>query len=152
MGLMLRYNLFYKTTGDAVCGALKSFYARRGKPLQLAGPEDKRIDVHGQDNNWVVVALDGGWEWNERREAHLFVSQRLWCPGFLVFVYDGDYWGYEFFANGQVLDHYVQQADDGDAPIGFPGEDCLGNAEVLVQHLPFLKRSEIAPYLVQMHG
>src|SRR5947208_1151164 len=107
MGLKLRYYLFHGVTSGAVCGALQSFYAARGRPLQEAKPytepSDRTLDVYAVDKDWVVVGLDSGWEWKERREAQLFVSQRLWCPGFLIFVYDGDYWGYEFFDHGKVL-------------------------------------------------
>jgi hypothetical protein len=147
MGLKLRYNLYHGVTGGAVCGALKSFYATRGRPLKSSGPDSQRIDVHEAENNWVVVALDSGWEWKERREAQLFVSRRLWCPGFLIFVYDGDYWGYEFFNRGEVLDHFVQQRDE--AERWFPGSDCSGQPHLLVDHLPFLDIEVVAPYLKQ---
>jgi hypothetical protein len=147
MGLMLRYYLFHNVTGKDVCGALKAFYAGRGRPLEADGPEHDAITVHEAENDWVVVDLDIGWEWKERREAQLFVSHRLWCAGFLVFVYDGDYWGYEFFDRGETLDHFVQYEDI--AEQWFPGTDCRGNAEILSRHLPFLDISVIAPYLQQ---
>jgi hypothetical protein len=149
MGLKLRYNLFHNTTAAAVFGTYVSFYEERCRPLEHVGDEWKRIDFHHENNGWVVVALDGGWEWNERREVQLLVSRRLWCPGFLVFVYDGDYWGYEFFDHGEPLDHFVQ--DSAAQPVWFPGEDCRGNAEAVAEHLPFLRTEDIAPYLVQKH-
>lgn len=149
MGLKLRYNLFHGTTSAAVCGAYTSFYERRGRPLQLTGGAARRLDFYQETNGWVVVSLDGGWEWKERREAQLFVSRCLWCPGFLVFVYDGSYWGYEFFDHGEVFDHFVQE--DTGQPIGFPGADCRGRPEVVAEHLPFLGAEDIAPYLVQKH-
>jgi hypothetical protein len=147
MGLTLRYNLYHAVTGGAVCGALKSFYAHRGRPVQSFGPENKRISVHDAEGNWVVVELDSGWEWKERREAQLFVSKRLWCPGFLIFTYDGDYWGYEFFDQGEVLDQFVQQQDEADK--WFPGAETNGKPDVLVEHLRFLDIAVVAPYLVQ---
>jgi hypothetical protein len=147
MGLKLRYNLFHNTTAAAVYGAYASFYEQRGRPFAHKGTDHKRIDFHCENNGWVIVSLDGGWEWKERREVQLFVSRRLWCPGFLVFVYDGEYWGYEFFNHGAVLDHFVQESTG--QPIGFPGEDCHGRPEILGEHLPFLSVADIAPYLVQ---
>jgi len=151
MGLRLRYYLFYGVASGDVGGALQAFYAVRGRPLQktLAGtvPSDLSLYIYTADNNWVVVELDSGWEWKERREAQLFVSERLYCPSLLIFVYDGDYWGYEFLDQGKVLDHFVQQQDQADQ--WFPGQDCSGKPEVLVQHLPFLNFSVIAPYLKQ---
>jgi hypothetical protein len=149
MGLKLRYNLFYNTTAPAVYGAYASFYEQRGRPLEIQGDDQRRIDFHIENNGWVLVALDGGWEWKERREAQLFVSRRLMCPGFLVFVYDGEYWGYEFFDLGEALDHFLQESTG--QPIGFPGEDCRGRSEVIAEHLPYLRVFDIAPYLVQQH-
>src|SRR3954447_26442196 len=118
MGLMLRYYLFHGVTADTVSGALQSFYAARRRPLKPSNASTAisgdALTIHDADNNWVAVELDRGWEWKERREAQLFVSKRLWCPGFLICVYDGDYWGYEFFDRGEVLDHFVQQSDQSD--------------------------------------
>lgn len=148
MGLKLRYNLFHNTSAEAVYGTYVSFYKQRGRPFQLAGYDLQQIDFHVEKNGWVVVSLDCGWEWTERRQAQLFVSERLSCPGFLVFVYDGDYWGYEFFNRGQAIDHFVQESTG--IPIGFPGEDCRGNPEIVAQHLPFLHRIDVAAYLQQM--
>jgi hypothetical protein len=149
MGSKARYNLSHGTTAAAVYGAYVSLYAQRGRPLQLAGDEARRMDFYHENNGWVVVALDGGWEWKDRREVELSVSRRLGCPGFLVFVYDGDYWGYEFFNQGEVFDHFVQE--DTGKPIGFPGADCRGRPEVVAGHMPFLREEDIARCLVQKH-
>jgi hypothetical protein len=129
MGLFLRYNLFRDTTAAAVYGAYAAFYHERGRPLLSEGHDFGRIDFHCERNGWVVVNLDAGWEWKERREAQLFVSRRIWCAGFLIYVYDGEYWGYEFFDKGVVLDHFVQEGAE--AVIGFPGEECAGNAYIV---------------------
>ncbi len=94
--------------------------------------------------------MDSGWEWEIRRAALLFVSQRLDCAGFLVFVYDGDYWGYEFFNRGVALDHFVQAEEwDEGYPITWFEEDCAGDANVVARELPHLEVSDIAPYLMR---
>jgi hypothetical protein len=146
VGLKLRYNLFHNTNAASVYGSFVSFYEKRGRPLKSSGTESERIDIHLEHHDWVVVDLDGGWEWKERREAQLFVSRRLYCAGFLVFVYDGEYWGYEFFDHGEPLDRFVQESTG--QPIGFPGENCRGNPHVLAERL-HLRTEDIAPYLVQ---
>lgn len=151
MGLKLRYNLFHGVTAAEVYGAYVSFYAERGRPLQDVGKESQQLDFYESAGGWVVVSLDGGWEWKERREAQLAASRRLWCPGFLVFVYDGDYWGYELFDHGEAVDHFVQEADR-QVCNWFPDEDCRGNAAVVVEHLPFLRIDDVTPYLVQSHN
>src|SRR5690348_3986845 len=105
MGLMLRGYLFYSVGASDVCGALKEWYAAHGIPLDTTGPVYESIGVHEPDNNWVVAELaTPGWYWQERRKVGAFISERLWCPGFLVFVYDGEYWGYEFYDRGEALD------------------------------------------------
>jgi len=152
VGLKLRYNLFYSTSAAAVYDSFASFYGRCGHRLQVVDGNDsrywdERLDFHQEHHGWVVVGLDGGWEWKLRRDAQFFVSQSLRCPGFLIFVYDGDYWGYEFFDGGEVIDHFVQEPAG--KPIGFPGEDCRGNPGLITEHLPFLQLDDIAPYLVQ---
>jgi hypothetical protein len=146
VGLKLRYNLFY-STAEAVYDAFASFYGRRGSRLQAVDDGRGSLNFYREHDGWVVVDLGTGWEWKVRREAQLFVSRSLWCPGFLTFVYDGNYWGYEFFDRGEVIDHFVQEATG--EPIGFPGEDCRGNPRVVAEHLPFLRVEDIAPYLVQ---
>lgn len=147
MGLKLRYQLFHDVSTENVLGAYSSFYVARQRRLLDAGSERQAITFHCEQNGWVSVDLDAGWEWKERREVQLFVSQALGCAGFLVYVYDGLYWGYEFFAGGELLDHFVQVADD--APIGFPEFDCRGSASVVAGFLPNVPVEAIEPYLVR---
>jgi hypothetical protein len=149
MGLKLRYNLFWNTTASAVFECYASVFAERRRPFGVSGNDAERFDFYTEDNGWTVVSLDSGWEWEDRRETQFCVSRRLWCPGFLIFVYDGNYWGYEFFDRGQSIDHFVQEATG--QPVGFPGEDCRGKPELIAAHLPMLRAEEIAPYLVQKH-
>src|SRR5690349_10411753 len=138
MGLMLRYYLFRDVSPRDVCAARKAFYGVRVQPLKPIWPAYGSIDVHEIDNGWVVTELGNlGWEWKERRALGRFISKRLWSPGFLIFVYDGEYWGYEFYDRGEALDRFVQDEDNG-AAYWFPGEDRSGNARVIVEHLPFL--------------
>ena len=148
MGLKLRYQMFRDTTAEAVYDAFCSFYAARGRPLRPMGGDWERIDIHREADGWVVVNLDGGWEWKVRREAQLAVSRQLCCTGFLVFVFDGDYWGYEFFDRGEALDQFVQESSS--AAEWFPDRDCRGDAALVASRLSYLKPQEFAPYLMQM--
>lgn len=150
MGLMLRYNLFYQVQAKNVYGAYREFYGNRRRTILFEGRERDAISIYHPQNEWTVVNLGSGWEWKERREAQLLVSNRLYCPGFLVFVYDGIYWGYEFFANGVVLDHFVQDPDESEH--WFSGTSCKGDPDVLVTHLPHLERDVFAAYLAQKFG
>ena len=140
MGLHLRYGLFHSATEQDVFAALGSFYQQRHTTADIA--------VHCQHNEWTVVDFHAGWRlWPEHRDAHRFVSSALSCPGFLVFVYDGDYWGYECVDGGEPIDYFVQWPSPDWDP--FPGEDYRGNAQGVADRLPFLQAKDIAPYLVQ---
>jgi hypothetical protein len=140
VALFLRYGLFRSVTEQDVFAALGSFYRQRHATAD--------VEVHCQHNEWTVAVFDAGWRlWPEHRDALRFVSRALSCPAFLVFVYDGDYWGYEFVDHGDSIDYFVQRREpDWDA---FPGENYRGNAQRIAERLPFLEIGDIAPYLVQ---
>jgi hypothetical protein len=147
MGLDLRLNLFRDVACRDVYSALAAFYGKRGGRLESVADQSRRYDLYERDGAWCVLTWDSGWEWKIRREAQLFASKLLRCVGLLVFVYDGDYWGYELFRGGEALDRFIQHPD-GD-PWLFPGESCVGNAEILAENVPERTAAELAPYLVR---
>jgi hypothetical protein len=147
LGLKLRYNLFYQVPPQDVYSAYQRFYSQQDATLIDEGDEFEAYELYEPNNAWTILHWNGGWEWKIRRDAQLFVSRELDCLGFLIFVYDGQYWGYEFFKAGQVLDHFVQDMEDGTWQ--FPDEPCIGNTQLLAAHLNWLSPDDIAPYLVQ---
>jgi hypothetical protein len=149
MGLALRMNAFRDVEAADVYGALVGFYETRGAVLVPEREGQRSYDLHDRRGGWCVLEWDAGWEWTLRREAQLHVSRRLGVPGLLVFVYDGDYWGYELFDRGEVKDRFVQSALD--PPIAFRGESCDGDAAVLARTLG-LNEADVAPYIVRWHG
>jgi hypothetical protein len=64
-----------------------------------------------------------------------------------VFVYDGDYWGYELFERGVAVDWFVQSPEHR----WFPAKDERGRPEAVVAAFPelTLDRAYVAAYLVQ---
>ena len=149
MGLTLKYNLFYGVTDKQVLAAYSDFYSKRGQQLIQEGQDQYRFSLHRTDQDWTVLELDAGWEWDVRQQAQLAVSKTLCCPGFFIFVYDGDYWGYEFFSAGNVIDNFIQSEDACDGCMWFPDKDISGNPAAVVSHLPHLCQSDLASYLVQ---
>ena len=124
-GLFFRSNLFHDVPPEIVHVALEEFYSTRGyRLMRTAGDPAERLELHENDNRWVCLRLGIGWEWELRRDAYLHVSRELHCAGFFLFVHDGDFWGYEFFDNGVVLDHFMQ---DPDTLSGFPGPPTRGD-------------------------
>lgn len=147
MGLKLRYNLFYDVQAADVYSVYQEFYGKQKRIVLFEGHAEDAISIYCSKHKWVVVWLGSGWEWQERRKVQRLVSDRLGCPGFLAFVYDGIYWGYEFFVNGIVLDQFVQDPDESEN--WFPGKPCKGKPDVLITHLPHLDHNLITAYLMQ---
>ena len=149
MGLALRLNAFRDVEAADVYGALATFYAKRGAVLVPESDGLRSYDLRERQGRWCVLEWDAGWEWTLRREAQLHVSRQLHVPGLLVFVYDGDYWGYELFDRGEAIDHFIQTAMD--PVITFPGKDMTGDAAALARTLG-LNEADVAPYLSRWHG
>jgi hypothetical protein len=153
MGLKLRYNLFYGVESKAVYGALKWFWAKQHHqvlttPLRsLPAVASDEYLLYQATDGWTLLDWNGGWEWTLRRRMQLHVSQVLGCAGLLVFVYDGDYWGYELFNDGVEIDHFVQNREAVD---WFPDRSCAGQPEVFAAQFPGtrFRAVDIAPYLV----
>lgn len=146
MGLSLRCNLFHRVDHASVYATLTRYYAQRGERLVEERDRRKRFDLREQASDWTVLDWNAGWEWTVRRRAQLFVSRELSAVGLLVFVFDGDYWGYELFAQGEVVDRFVQWPDE--AATWFGDADCRGDAEVLSREIG-IDPAGVTPYLVQ---
>jgi hypothetical protein len=138
MGLALRYNVFSGVQARAVYGALARTWAAHGHRLEARvarTPALRARDeyvLYQERDGWTLLDWDGGWEWTRRREAQLDLSRALGCAGLLVFVYDGQSWGYELFDRGQAVDHYLSDP----AHDWFPGWDCSGDPDIVAASLP----------------
>jgi hypothetical protein len=147
----MRVNAFRGVSHADVFAALTEFWSRHGRRIELVPPEQEAdaFDLHERRARWTVLEWTLGWEWTLRREAQLYVSEKLSCPGILVFVYEGDLWGYELFDRGKAVDWFVQWAEEGNT--WFPGKDLSGRPEAVVSAFPdlTLDPADVAPYLVQ---
>ncbi len=146
MGLKLRLNLFYDVDHVAVYEVLSEFWASKKRHVRESDGE-ACYDLHQSENRWVVLSWDAGWEWILRREAQLYVSNALSCKGFLIFVYDGNYLGYEFFNAGIPLDQYIQDEEPGTGIDWFPGKKCSGNPDLITAEFPFLSYETLRSYM-----
>jgi hypothetical protein len=143
LGLALRYNLFHGVPARAVHGALSWYWTSRRHRLAERTPRTAAMRaadeyvLHEERDGWTLLSWDGGWEWTRRREAQLHVSRALGCVGFLVFVYDGQYWGYELFDRGGAVDRFVEEPGPGRGPgQPFAGEPCPGRPELVAAARP----------------
>ncbi len=147
MGLFVAYSLFHNVSLRQVFEALETFYALKSSRLERAGCDDNNsLTLYEPDGAWTVLELGRGWAWqgDTRLEAQRFVSEILSCSVMLVSVCDGDYWQYELFEDGVRLDHFIQETGPEWGP---PGKDA--DASTVISKFPFLKISDVAPYLIQ---
>jgi hypothetical protein len=150
VGLFMRTNAFHGVSHVDVRAALAEFWSRHDRQVQPT-PEP-RVDafaLHEQRDGWTVLDWTRGWEWTLRRQAQLHVSEALGCTGLLVFVYDGDYWGYELFDRGAAVDWFVQWPQEGNS--WFPGKDLRGRPDAVVAAFPdlALDPADVTAYLLQ---
>lgn len=157
VGLKLRYSLFYGVQPAEVYDVYARFWAAVGHPLcdpqyDPANPHRHRFEelaLHEPGNGWMILSWNAGWEYALRRQAQMVVSATLGCSGLFVFVFDGDFWGYELFRNGVALDHFVQ--DPAQCNTLFDAYcDCRGKPERIATEFPWLRTEDLAPYLVQL--
>jgi hypothetical protein len=149
VGFFMRINAFRGVSHADVYAALDEFWTRHGRRIALESDQKAdTFELYEQLDDWTVLDWTRGWEWKLRRQAQLYVSEKLGCAGILVFVHDGDYWGYELFDRGTAVDWFVQYQDqDG----WFSPEDVSGKPEAVVAAFPdlALDQADVAPYLVQ---
>lgn len=153
MGFKLAVNLYANHRAQEVAETLRSFYRVHGQRSleifqQLYGRHEIRevLDIRDYPPHWSLVDIFMEPE-HWIRERHLFVSGMLHCPGLFIFEYDGDYWGYELFDNGVVLDRFTSNANYSGY---FAGQDCRGAPGILAEKLPFVNIENIKPYLVRL--
>jgi hypothetical protein len=147
----MRLNALRGVSHVDVEAALAEFWSSHGRRVERVPPDLNvdAFDVYGQRDGWTVMWWTRGWEWKLRRAAQLYVSEVLGCAGILVFVYDGDSWGYELFDRGVAVDWFYQCPQERNG--WFPGKDLSGRPEAVVAAFPdlALDRSTVAAYLVQ---
>src|SRR5690349_9482962 len=105
VGLFMRMNAFRGVSHVDVQAVVAEFWSSHGRRVERVPPDAEvdAFDVYEQRDGWTVMWWTRGWEWKLRRAAQLYVSEALGCAGILVFVYDGDEWGYELFDRGAAV-------------------------------------------------
>jgi hypothetical protein len=135
VGVFLRCNLFREVDHEQVHAALTDFWVSENHRVTPADPAtDDAFVLHEQRNGWTALEWTRGWEWDLRRRAQFHVSRVHNCPGLLIFVYDGDFWGLELFHHGEAMDHFVSWPDWE----FFPGRPVGGRPDLLVAQFPDL--------------
>ena len=153
MGLFLKLSMYRGVRPEQVYDQYAAFYSRGGTSLRNDGEDGYEHTIHEPSGGWVIVFHGVGWDWEARRSAMAFVSRELACVAMYVFVYDGDYWGYELLRAGEPIDQFVQDPDPFDGSIWFPGRSTVGDVHAVTGTLSWLTPTDVAPYLVrQVHA
>ncbi len=149
MGLSLKLSMYLDVRPEQVYEAYAGFYAQRGQALRSSGEPGYEHTIYDVNGGWAIVFHGIGWDWEARRAALRHVSCELACVAMHVFVYDGDYWGYELLRAGEAIHQYVQDPEPSDGSDWFSGSSTAGDARAVVATLPWLSAADVAPYLVR---
>jgi hypothetical protein len=151
VGLFIRINAFRGVSHADVYATLAEFWSWHNRQVEPVQPDTGHdaFDLYEERDGWTLMRWTAGWEWKLRRKAQLHVSEALGCSGILVFVYDGDVWGYELFDRGTAVDWFNQWPLEGNT--WFPAKDLSGQPEAVIAAFPdlALDRSDVATYLAQ---
>lgn len=138
MGLFLQYALFPGSKEDAVRRALEIAAENPDFSIRL-----EHCRYAGADEGTQVL-IDGELEPEPFARA-LFLAAS--APVMLLHIYDGDYWGYDFYA-GEEEDHF-HTVPDYFAPIDQEGKKRLaGHPAMLARWFPVQDIGVIKPYLI----
>jgi len=119
------------------------------------GLEPANIDNSHQ--NFCVLQEDSGnitifypsyflkWE-----QCSNFLSKELRAPVFSLHIYDGDFWTYTLFFDGEIKDKFMPIPDYFDEDISQEEIDSWeGNPQIIVNYVPDLMKENIEKYLVR---
>lgn len=135
MGLFLHILLFPGGEQSACEAAL-----RQAADLQELDIHLDQCRWHGFPKGPAALLNDGCCGYESLAEE---LSGTAPGPVMVLYMYDGDYWGYLFYQNGAALDQFSSLPDyfgEGSPP------DCPGNAELLAK-LFGVPADSIAPYV-----
>lgn len=138
MGLFLQYALFPGSKEDAVRKALA---IAAENPDFFICPEQCR---YAGSAKGTQVLIEGELE-PEPFARTLFLAAS--APVMLLHIYDGDYWGYDFYA-GEEEDHFHTCPDYFATVNQEEKQHLAGNSAMLAKWFPVQDISTIRPYLV----
>ncbi len=149
MGLFLAMAGIASVSTEQVLQKLGAFAAQRGMRFEsiAAGPdEDDVLVVHKNGSTHTIL-----WAWkgpDEVEELSQFLSRELPAPVLWMHIHDGDFWMYQLFVSGAIVDAFNPIPKYWDDHVS---EDQLrfwrGDASVLATHWPNVKAESISRYL-----
>jgi hypothetical protein len=149
MGTFLSLTSVVGKTAADVTSSLKKFAQHRGGDLQkenLSTDDDHCCIIAEANGNASIFYPYPFLEWDDVAE---FISKDLLAPVFSFHIHDGDFWMYQLFVKGQVVDQFNPMPDYWDENIKEAAmKEWKGNAAIITRYVPYVGPAEIEKYLV----
>jgi hypothetical protein len=136
---------------EAVLAALKAY----AESVNGGIMEDNTLHS-GNDNYCVIAARDGHTTvlypryYSEWDDSSSYISKALQTTVFSLHIHDGDLWMYLLYHAGELVDQFNPIPDYWDADMSESEiRSWSGNADAIVQYVPYIRRNDINNYLVR---
>ena len=151
MGNFLALTSVIGKTKNEVVTSLTNYANSVSGGLQQENNIDSDTDncciIDEQNGNVSIFYPNGYLEWDD---SSAFISKELNATVFSFHIHDGDFWMYVLYQNGQIVDQFNPVPDYWDDNIS--DEEIAswkGNADIIVQLIKGIKKSDIDKYLVK---
>lgn len=141
MGLFLQTALFSGSTVELARAAVEQAAQKTGS-YELT-PELCRYCQHQEG---AQVLLED--ECPGLGELAKALSKAGSCPVLLLYIYDGDMWGYDFYVNGQEADRFDPMPDYFGPATEFQRKQMAGRPETVAEYFPAVTVETLRAYLV----
>lgn len=75
------------------------------------------------------------------------ISKELMCPAMLCYIYDGDYWGYDFYDSGREIDSFNPMPEYFEEVSEEEKQRLSGNSEIIARYF-HIDEARIKNYLI----
>ncbi|MBS1524638.1 MAG: hypothetical protein JST19_03250 [Bacteroidetes bacterium] len=150
MGLFLTLSGVIGKSPNEVENALRNYLETSDGGLEQASVNSNHRNfcvIQHAEENTTIVYPPYFLKWDECAN---YLSRKLKAPVFILHIYDGDFWSYTLFVNGEIKDQFMPIPDYFDENITEEEIDSWkGNAQVIVNYVPSIVKADIEKYLVR---
>lgn len=150
MGLSISLSGIINKSEKEVAIALRNYLESKSGGLELA-------DIDNDNKNFSVIEEANGnttifysayfFKWDE---CASYLSEALNTPVFVLQIYDGDFWAYTLFYDGEVKDQFMPIPDYFDENVSDEEiNSWKGNVQILIKYVPYLIKEDVEKYLIR---
>jgi hypothetical protein len=137
-----------KSRAEVVLG-LQEYLAIKGGGIEEAEIESDHKNfctIRQEGENTTIFYPNYFFKWDECSQI---LSKVLKAPVFSLHIYDGDFWTYTLFVEGENKDQFLPIPDYfGEEMSQQEIDSWKGNSDILVKYVPGLTRASVEKYLV----